>query len=90
MNRLGEGIAFAHSGITAEGDNRVLMQKVTKEIMALHMKQQFLKPLMTKCPIRELPLINDINTLDIMYNFVAYREFVLMNKLANHTQESIK
>ena len=28
-----ETIAFAHSGITAEGDNRVLMQKTAKEIM---------------------------------------------------------
>jgi acyl-CoA oxidase len=34
-NRLGECIAFAHSGITAEGDNRVLMQKVTKEVMSM-------------------------------------------------------
>lgn len=26
---------FAHSGITAEGDNAVLMQKVCKELMEL-------------------------------------------------------
>lgn len=32
-NRMSETIAFAHSGITAEGDNRVLMQKTAKEIM---------------------------------------------------------
>lgn len=35
MNRLGLAIQFAHAGLTAEGDNRVLMQKVTKEVMAL-------------------------------------------------------
>ena len=34
-NRLGELIVFSHSGITAEGDNRVLMQKVTKELMSM-------------------------------------------------------
>lgn len=32
-NRLGHVIGFAHAGMTAEGDNRVLMQKVTKEVM---------------------------------------------------------
>jgi len=29
-----EGIVSAHSGMTAEGDNRVLMQKVVKDIMS--------------------------------------------------------
>ena len=32
-NRLGDTIAFAHAGMTAEGDNRVLYQKVTKEVL---------------------------------------------------------
>ncbi|KAI3654214.1 hypothetical protein MP228_000933 [Amoeboaphelidium protococcarum] len=33
-NRLGQNIGFSHAGMTAEGDNSVLMQKVTKELMA--------------------------------------------------------
>mmetsp|Transcript_7004 Transcript_7004/g.12856 ORF Transcript_7004/g.12856 Transcript_7004/m.12856 type:complete len:628 (+) Transcript_7004:217-2100(+) len=33
-NRLGQIISFAHAAITAEGDNRVLMQKVAKELLA--------------------------------------------------------
>ena len=32
-NRICEGIGLGHSGITAEGDNSVLMQKVAKELM---------------------------------------------------------
>merc|ERR1719499_3073578 len=32
VNRLGETIAFAHAGMTAEGDNSVLFQKVAKEL----------------------------------------------------------
>ena len=32
-NRIGEIITFSHSGMTAEGDNRVLMQKIVKDIM---------------------------------------------------------
>jgi alkylation response protein AidB-like acyl-CoA dehydrogenase len=34
-NRFGSLIGFAHAGITAEGDNRVLMQKVAKELMGM-------------------------------------------------------
>jgi len=33
INRLGSSIQFAHAGITAEGDNSVLMQKVAKEML---------------------------------------------------------
>jgi len=33
VNRLGQVIGFAHAAMTAEGDNRVLMQKVAKELM---------------------------------------------------------
>ncbi|GIL42328.1 hypothetical protein Vafri_343 [Volvox africanus] len=34
-NRFGSIIGFAHAGMTAEGDNRVLMQKVAKELLGL-------------------------------------------------------
>ena len=43
-NKLGEVIGFAHAAMTAEGDNRVLMQKVTKETLALRQKKRFLPP----------------------------------------------
>ncbi len=33
-NRFGSLIGFSHAGITAEGDNRVLFQKVAKELTA--------------------------------------------------------
>ena len=33
-NRFGQILGFAHAGMTAEGDNRVLMMKVSKEYMA--------------------------------------------------------
>ena len=34
VNRLGTFIGFSHAGMTAEGDNAVLMQKVAKELLA--------------------------------------------------------
>ena len=42
-NRLGEGIVGGHAGITAEGDNRVLMQKIAKELLGLASKKQIAK-----------------------------------------------
>lgn len=35
MNKFGSGISGAHAGMTAEGDNSVLMQKVAKEVLDL-------------------------------------------------------
>jgi len=34
-NKLGQIIAFSHAGMTAEGDNRVLFTKVSKEVLGL-------------------------------------------------------
>lgn len=34
-NRFGESLGMAHAAVTAEGDNKVLMQKVTKEVGSL-------------------------------------------------------
>ncbi len=35
VNRFGQILGFAHAGMTAEGDNRVLMQKVAKELLGM-------------------------------------------------------
>lgn len=34
-NRFGDIIGFAHAAVTAEGDNRVLMQKTAKELLSM-------------------------------------------------------
>ncbi|KAF9329325.1 hypothetical protein BGZ91_000616 [Linnemannia elongata] len=39
VNRFGDMIGYAHAGMTAEGDNSVLMQKVAKEQLALLQRQ---------------------------------------------------
>ena len=46
-NRLGEGIVGAHAGITAEGDNRVLMQKVAKELLTKADKKKIAREMVT-------------------------------------------
>ena len=53
--RIAEGIAGSHSGMTAEGDNRVLMQKIVKDILSDMQKDLHKPPTMTKCPKRGIP-----------------------------------
>ena len=50
--RIHEGIAGAHSGMTAEGDNRVLMQKIVKDILSDMQQDKHRAPALTKCPKR--------------------------------------
>ena len=33
INKISDGIVGSHSGSSAEGDNRVLMQKIVKDVM---------------------------------------------------------
>lgn len=40
-NKFGQIIGFSHAGMTAEGDNRVLMQKVSKELLGLLNKNKY-------------------------------------------------
>ena len=47
-----QGVISSHSGMTAEGDNRVLMQKVVKDILSDMQKERHDLPKLTQCPIR--------------------------------------
>ena len=49
-NRVSLGIEEAHTAMTAEGDNRVLMQKVVKDILADTATGKHRLPALTKCP----------------------------------------
>jgi acyl-CoA oxidase len=49
-NRLGEYISLAHASITAEGDNRVLMTKVIKDLMINIKNKLTTMPELTHCP----------------------------------------
>lgn len=83
INRLSETIGFAHAGMTAEGDNRVLYQKVAKELLSRirNGKHKFGK--ITKGSINwDCPISIQENI------FNAIEKFVLMD-LAKTMQEKI-
>jgi len=50
--QVGQGIAGAHSGMTAEGDNSVLMQKVVKDLLTHHRKGKHFVPVVKKETLR--------------------------------------
>lgn len=72
--RIAEGIAGSHSGMTAEGDNRVLMQKIVKDILSDMQKDLHNPPKMTKCPTRGIPSQESVTDLTTLVNLVYYRE----------------
>jgi len=80
-NRFGEAIIGAHAGMTAEGDNAVLMQKVSKELLSLLQVGQFPLYQETKGP--------SSFGLDLVLHWASLKEANLLSKLANAVQTGI-
>lgn len=74
-NRFGHLIGFAHAGITAEGDDAVLMQKVAKELLVLVKQRRVIVP---RAAARKEP---SINTLDGLHALLTLREAQLVAEL---------
>ncbi|KAG0241082.1 acyl-CoA dehydrogenase/oxidase [Mortierella sp. GBAus27b] len=96
VNRFGEMIGYAHAGMTAEGDNSVLMQKVAKERLALLQKLQTsggagvvadvdLKVLAKKKHATTL----DVGSLDDQLILFQIREIGLFQELGTSMQEKM-
>ena len=87
-NRFGEAIGGAHAGLTAEGDNRVLMQKVAKELLAMTDKMDLVKGM----AISYLPAIarraidgtvtGDMRDAGFQLNLLEAREKAILSTLA--------
>ena len=84
-----EGLLSSHSGMTAEGDNRVLMQKVVKDILSDSQKGIHDKPEMTQCPNREIPNLADVNTFETLKNLIFYKEMAEIKSFGKLLQNKI-
>ena len=87
VNALPNAIGSAHAGITAEGDNAVLMQKIAKEILSGMQSGNYTQPSLSMCPARELPNRTDISNFDTQLEFLRAREVTLVNELTNNMTE---
>lgn len=88
-NRMAESIGFAHSGITAEGDNSILMQKVAKELMGSVEKKEYKLPELTQCPMRELPNKEKVSDVESLVNLIRWREISLIRDLGRVSYDKI-
>jgi len=84
VNALGSVIQFAHAGMTAEGDNRVLMQKVAKELL------NFLRGGKQVYPDAQISKLSIATaTGDDFVDVFTERERVLLFELANRIQNKM-
>lgn len=79
----------AHSGMTAEGDNRVLMQKVVKDILADFQKKRHPMPSMTMCPKREIPNKKRVSDLETLTNLIYYKEVAEIKNISGRMQKMV-
>lgn len=88
-NRFGEGIAGMHAGMTAEGDNRVIQQKVSKELIETADFEQVFKHVQLRSEAIEvqqaanhLPC-EQVSSSEWQMKVFKARENFLLNELAS-------
>lgn len=81
VSRFGEYIALAHSALTAEGDNRVLMTKITKDYMTNVAKHGFKVPVPSQNVATQIATYNDVTQLDTLLDLLKFREASLFKSL---------
>lgn len=82
-NLFGLGIGFSHAGISAEGDNAVLMQKVAKELLAAVQKGN----VKYNMPIS---FNGDFTQAESLVNLIRLREMILAKELGTAMAKKAK
>lgn len=75
--------------MTAEGDNRVLMQKVVKDIFSDVQKKIHKMPKLTMCPLKQIPGLKSIATQEVLTNLIYFREQALIKSMGKLMQKKI-
>lgn len=73
---IGQGVLGAHSGMTAEGDNSVLMQKVVKDLLTHSRKGKHKMPKLEKETLRQIAQMSDVSSFNTMKLLIYAREQV--------------
>jgi acyl-CoA oxidase len=81
VNKFGDYLAIAHAGLTAEGDNRVLMVKICKDMQTNINKKGHKLPQMSMCPFRQIGVLEDVTQLNVLLDMIKFREITLFSKL---------
>lgn len=90
VNKFGEYIAIAHAALTAEGDNRVLMTKIVKDMITNITKKGHKLPQMSQSK-DSIAQSEDVTSLKTLLDLHTYREATLykqlMSEMARLTKE---
>jgi len=86
-NRFIDYIAMAHAAMTAEGDNRILMTKIVKDMITRHIKEKKPLPAQKYNPKTQLASFMDVTQPDVLLDLFTFRQRTLFAKLLNTQKE---
>lgn len=89
VNKFGDYMSIAHACVTAEGDNRVLMVKVCKDMLTNVNKKGHKLPMPTMT-VEQLAALEDFSDLSTLCDLLRFREVSLFNKLVTTTKTLLK
>ncbi|KAJ3186680.1 hypothetical protein HDU85_007500 [Gaertneriomyces sp. JEL0708] len=84
-NEFGEMIGLAHAAMTAEGDNSVLTQKVSKELLAAFDTKQITYPTIDATGSTNW----DLSKLQTLVKLVQLREIILLQTLSKQMKQKL-
>jgi len=87
ISRFADYLAVAHTALTAEGDNRVLMIKIVKDMMTGLAKKTWKLPQTSLNVKKQIGTFNDVTKIDTMLDLLKFREVTLLQKLQKKTIE---
>jgi len=76
--------------MTAEGDNRVLMIKIVKDLMTNIASKKSSLPKLQFCPKNQLPQIPNIISLDIILDLLKFKEITYFKNLISTIEKETK
>jgi len=89
-NKFMDHIALAHAGITAEGDNRILMTKIVKDMITMHVKQKKPLPAQKYNPKTQLGTFPDVTQPDVLHDLFVFRQRTLLAGLLKKQKDYAK
>lgn len=89
INQIGEQVHGTHSGMTAEGDNKVLMQKVVKDILSHSRKGKHQSPNVPKDALQEIALKKDVSDFETLATLIMLRESFEVKSISKFLEKSI-
>lgn len=87
VSRFHDYLAAAHTSLTAEGDNRVLMIKIVKDMITGLTKKTWKLPKPSLNVKKQIGTFNDVTQIDTMIDLLKFREIDLFQKLGKKTAE---